>query len=199
MAFAHVVQALRHNPEKGPGVVYVSDNNDLISYAAANFWLDEMKPSEKLQRKHLTYPDGRSALNICAEPAAIAKVVGHEALGTARVLRSTRSKDDGHALSNSDFIPASRMPERRTRFLEKVSQKGRKSGAFENATLVTTADPCGSCTQAVVDVGIALVISDAETHHHPMSPKRMDEMKNAERTLSNSGVAHRHVHYVNNL
>jgi len=36
LAFAHTVQALRHNPAKGPASIYVDENNKMISYAAAN-------------------------------------------------------------------------------------------------------------------------------------------------------------------
>jgi hypothetical protein len=101
LALAHVVQELRHNPEKGPAAVYVSNDNKLIAFAASNFWLDEMQPSEKLQRKHLTYDKGRTALNICAEPAAIAKVVGHDKLRSYLALRSFSSikKHKGKPLS----------------------------------------------------------------------------------------------------
>ncbi|MDX1921545.1 MAG: hypothetical protein SFW65_00260 [Alphaproteobacteria bacterium] len=203
MALAHVVQTLRHNPAKGPGALYVNPDNQMISYAAANFWLKEMQPSEKLQRKHLTYTKGRAAFNICAEPAAIAKAVGHAELATHFTLRSKASiKKRAHAgrdeLRNKDFISPHKMAQRRIRFLDRVSRKAANSKLFHESILITTADPCYSCTQAVIDVGVAVVISD-KLHRHEMKPKRLTEMEQAHRTLHAHGVKHRHIVYRHNI
>ncbi len=203
MALAHVVQSMRHNPAKGPGVVYVNPDNKLIGFAAANFWMDEMEPSDKLQRKHLTYTQGRAAFNICAEPAAIAKAVGHDVLKTHLVLRSKDSiKKRAHLrreeLRNKDFISPHKMAQRRLKFLDRIAKQGRLSGLFKDSILITTADPCYSCTEGVIQVGVARVISD-KLHRHEMKPKRLAEMEEAHRTLHKQGIAHQHIVYRHNI
>lgn len=204
LGFTHVVQTLRHNTEKGPAVVYVSPDNRLLGYAASNFLLAEMQPSAKLLTK-VVGSDNRRLYNICAEPAAIAGAIGHEKIGTNSLLRKgvhwakKHLSDNIEDVPNSEFIPLKRVPERRGDFLRRVSGLAQKDGRFNNAVLVTTTDPCGSCTRLLMDIGVSEVITDAQSHFMPMSLKRREEMAKAATRLDAHGVRHRHVHYQLNI
>jgi deoxycytidylate deaminase len=96
-------------------------------------------------------------------------------------------------------VPVEKVPERRRDFLRRLSYYGEQSGLFKNSTLITTADPCRSCAQGVIDVGVLTVITDADTHRHPMGPKRRTQMEQAEANLHEHGVKHLHVAYRHNL
>lgn len=204
LGFTHVVQTLRHNTEKGPAVVYVSHDNKLLGYAAANFLLSEMEPSIKLRNK-VVGADNRRLYNICAEPAAVAGVIGHEKIGTNSLLRKgahwskRHLRDIADGVPNSEFIPLKRVPERRADFLSRVSALAKKDGRYDCAVLVTTTDPCGSCTRLLIDIGITEVITDAQSHFMPMSYKRREEMAKSATRLDANGVRHRHVHYQLNI
>ena len=203
LAFTHVVQTLRHNPEKGPAALYVSADNQLLGYSAANFLLAEMQPSPKLRHK-LQKIDGRTAYNICAEPAAASHAIGHQHIGTNTLLLKGKKwrKEHWHYQRpppNGDYIPLRRVPERRQEFLQRVAKLGKKDGRFDNSVLVTTADPCGSCTKVLIDIGVTQVISDAQSYFMPMGAKRRNEMLKSAERLDRNGVKHSHLHYQLNI
>ncbi|MBY0427830.1 MAG: hypothetical protein K2Q32_01270, partial [Alphaproteobacteria bacterium] len=70
---------------------------------------------------------------------------------------------------------------------------------FDESILVTTADPCGSCTRVLIELGVGEVITDAQRFSFPMKDNRLAEMAKSAQRLDENGVKHRHVLYHFNI
>lgn len=179
LEYAHLVQALRHNPAKGPAAIYISPDNKLIAYSAANYWLMQMHPKETLAMRYLNM-DSRGESNICAERAALADVIGHNKLATAGVLRHKKSADKR--------FKTKKIPKRMRAFSERIIALAKTITDFQGSTLVTTAEPCGLCAPAVIAAGVKHIISDAQSHAHPLSEKRHAAIIGAREATRSEGI-----------
>lgn len=179
LEYAHLVQALRHNPVKGPAALYISPDNKLIAFGAANYWLMQMQPKETLALRYLDM-DSRGESNICAERAALADVIGHNKLETAGVLR--------HKKSASKRFKTKKIPKRMRAYSERIIALSKTISDFQGSTLITTAEPCGLCAPAIVAAGVKHIVSDAQSHAHPLSEKRHAAIIGARESTRSSGI-----------
>lgn len=182
LEFAHTVELLRHNPKKGPASVYVSDDNRLIAYSAANFWLKQMRPTHKFKVKWVKLETRRHA-NICAERACVAHVIGHDSLGTRSILHRKRKKQEKRKHRNR-MIKIRNLNASMAIYTRRMTALAATSTAFANSTLITTADPCGYCAPIVIAAGVTSMITNKDHHDHGLSDHRIEDIHEARSLLS---------------
>lgn len=184
LEFAHTVELLRHNPNKGPACVYVSADNKLIAYSAANFWLEQMLPSHKFKAKWVTMETRRHA-NICAERKCIADTIGHGPLKTNEILRRPKT-NTRHV--RTKIIRLKSLNERMAVYTRRLIANVSLHNAFTDSTLITTADPCGHCAPVVAASGVTTLIGGKDDHDHGLADHRREDIQEARSLLK--GLKH---------
>jgi hypothetical protein len=190
LEMAHTLQMLRHNPLKGPGGLYVSHDNKVITMAAGNFWLPGMKMPSRL-RKRIIESKSRQRLCVCMERAGLTYAIGLHKFGS--VLDFTRRTNKRKPL------PLNATRKRMRLYNQKLRELATTEEIFRRSYLVITADPCRQCFASLVAAGVAGVITDADTHRHAMSARRQKTMRQAPAAARNNGMDHRHVERRNGL
>ncbi|NDE91704.1 MAG: hypothetical protein EB059_11345 [Alphaproteobacteria bacterium] len=136
-------------------------------------------------------------LNICAEAAAMIGADGHSKPVVYSILHTRKKDRNGRVKKPVSFthVAFEKVPMRRKSYLARIARHKEVRELFAASTLITTADPCTSCTHMILAAGVVEVISDSQSHAHPVSPARKLEMAEAKRVLGTGNIRHRHVHY----
>ena len=170
--FVHVVEKLRHDPGKGPGLAFFAPNGELIEYAAGSLWRPEV-PFTRAEQVQLLEAFSRRETAICGERTAIARKIGVKYPELGRV------GDDDHQHAPEPLL------RRAASFMAHHSMDiylaAGSSDVFKGSTLQIGIKVCGSCLPPVVNAGVAAIITDTDAASNGIRHIRqasMDAMAN---------------------
>lgn len=165
--FIHVVQELRHDPAKGPGLAFFNPDGGLISYAAGSLWRKELPFPAEMQIGMLE-AHTRRTMAICGERDSI-----------ARLTKTTYPDPDPflHHRMAKQLTPLQIAKAYMIAYSKDICAAAPRATMLNGSTLHISIRVCGSCLPAVVDAGIARIFTDSDERSNGIRHIRMRSME----------------------